>query len=286
MTNDPSPGRRPGLGRLWTEPRETEEHTPWLEPKRARARAPPLAATATAPTIRATATTSAPLAPPPGLLGILVGTAIAALLVGAGVLGASLLGGDDDNVASPPRCPSSPAPRPPTSAAARSARSTPSAKDSVVPVRVARAQSGRQRHRLRHRQGRRDRHERARRQGRPAGRRCASSDEGRLRRRARCVGTDLSSDLAVLRVDSSAAAKLRPLPLADSDKVQRRRPDARDRLPARAQPLGVGVGRHRLGARALDRRRRTSSRSRRSSRPTPRSTPATPAGRCWTRSAA
>jgi len=34
------------------------------------------------------------------------------------------------------------------------------------------------------------------------------------------VGTDVSSDLAVLRVNSSAAAKLKPLPLADSEKVR------------------------------------------------------------------
>ena len=48
------------------------------------------------------------------------------------------------------------------------------------------------------------------------------------------VGTDLSSDLAVLRVDSSAASKLRPLPLADSDKVR-----VGDQTLAIGYPLGI-----------------------------------------------
>jgi putative serine protease PepD len=51
---------------------------------------------------------------------------------------------------------------------------------------------------------------------------------------ARVVGKDLSSDLAVLRVDSSAAAKLRPLPLADSDKVR-----VGDQTLAIGYPLGI-----------------------------------------------
>src|SRR5687767_7211653 len=90
MTDDPSPGGRPEPGRLWTDPRETEEHQPWLEPRRR-------------------PVTYAPPQPPPPhheppdrrdrrrrrTLGILVGSIAAALLIGAGVLGASLLGGED-----------------------------------------------------------------------------------------------------------------------------------------------------------------------------------------------
>src|SRR5215207_8228452 len=94
MNDEPSPGSGPGSGRLWTDPREAEEHTPWLEPRRRVHRAP---------------------APPPlsdnghrdpdddpdlrrrrRAVGILVGTLLAALLIGAGVLGANLLRGDDD----------------------------------------------------------------------------------------------------------------------------------------------------------------------------------------------
>ena len=48
------------------------------------------------------------------------------------------------------------------------------------------------------------------------------------------VGTDLSSDIAVLRVDSAAASKLRPLPLADSDKVR-----VGDQTLAIGYPLGI-----------------------------------------------
>src|SRR4051794_182690 len=101
MTSDPSPGRRPGLGRLWTDPRETEEHTPWLEPKRAAGPPPLPRSNGYGP--------NGPHAPQgPGdhhddddderalqrrrlLLGIIVGTLLAAALFGAGVLGATLL---------------------------------------------------------------------------------------------------------------------------------------------------------------------------------------------------
>ncbi|MEA2191880.1 MAG: hypothetical protein QOI73_2001, partial [Solirubrobacteraceae bacterium] len=48
------------------------------------------------------------------------------------------------------------------------------------------------------------------------------------------VGTDVSADLAVLHVDSSAAGRLRPLALADSDKVQ-----VGDQTLAIGYPLGL-----------------------------------------------
>jgi putative serine protease PepD len=51
---------------------------------------------------------------------------------------------------------------------------------------------------------------------------------------AEVVGTDVSSDLAVLRVGSSDAARLRPLPLADSDKVR-----VGDQTLAIGYPLGL-----------------------------------------------
>ena len=232
MTNDPSPGRRPGLGRLWTDPRETEEHTPWLEPKRAvRPLSRPLGQ-------------NGYVAPDPDdgederavqrrrrVLGILVGTLVAALLVGAGVLGASMLGGGDET-SQPAALPVVPGAAP-ADQRSRSIRAIyASAKDSVVPVRVTGLTSG----------------------GSGTGFvidkggvivtnahvvKDAQEVEVRLDDKsgyvdARVVGTDLSSDIAVLRVDSSAASKLRPLPLADSEKVR-----VGDQTLAIGYPLGI-----------------------------------------------
>jgi putative serine protease PepD len=233
VSNDPSPGRRPGLGRLWTDPRETEEHTPWLEPKRAPG--PP------GPPLRHNGYTPPP---DPGggeddyavrrrrrLLGILVGTVIAALLVGAGVLGASLLGGGDGDSSEPAALPVVPGAAP-ADQRSRSIRAIyASAKNSVVPVRVTGLASGSGTGFVIDRGGVivtnahvvKD----------------AQKVEVRLRDNsgyvaAEVVGTDLSSDLAVLRVDSSAASKLRPLPLADSDKVR-----VGDQTLAIGYPLGI-----------------------------------------------
>jgi putative serine protease PepD len=233
MTSDPSPGRRPGLGRLWTEPRESEEHTPWLEPKRAVRPLAPRGQNGFEP-------------PPDGpdrgddgrsrhrrrqWLGILVGTAIAAVLLGAGVLGAALLGGDDDS-AQPAALPVVPGAAP-ADQRSRSIRAIyASAKDSVVPVRVSGVTT----------------------EGSGTGFiidkggvivtnahvvKDARDVQVRLDDKAGyvdadVVGTDLSSDLAVLHVDSSDASKLRPLPLADSDKVR-----VGDQTLAIGYPLGL-----------------------------------------------
>ena len=235
MTSDPSPGRRPGHGRLWTDPRETEEHTHWLAPKRAVGPPPP---------------------PPPRnngyeprdrddrddredqralyrrrrRLGILVGTIIAALLFAAGFLGARILGKEAVHQSSAlPVVPGAA----PADARSRSIRAIyAAAKNSVVPVRVRGLTSA----------------------GSGTG---FVIDKGgvivtnahvvddaqqvqvRLKDKAsyidaRVVGKDLSSDLAVLRVDSSDAANLRPLPLADSDNVR-----VGDLTLAIGYPLGI-----------------------------------------------
>jgi len=216
MSNEPPVGPEPGSGRLWTDPREGEEHTPWLAPRR---RVVP----------RAT-----PLPPPPArdddhdqrsgsavlrrrrMLGIVIGTVLAALLIGAGVLGASLLRDDTpEPAASLPVIPGAA----PADARSRSIRAIyANVRKSIVPVRVRGAVSA----------------------GSGTGFiidsggvivtnahvvRDAQQVQVRLGDKARytdarVVGTDVSSDLAVLRVDSSAAAKLRPLTLADSDTVQ------------------------------------------------------------------
>ena len=223
MTDDPSPGRRPELGRLWTDPRETEEHQPWLEPRR---RSVP------------------PMGPPPlrfdpdppdrrgrRVLGVLVAIAIAVLLVGAGVLGASLLG-DEEATQQPAALPVVPGAAP-ADARSRSIRAIyAAAKDSIVPVRVRGVTS----------------------QGSGTGFvidsggvivtnahvvKDAQDVQVRLDDTggyvdADVVGTDVSSDLAVLRVRSSAAAKLKPLALADSDKVR-----VGDATLAIGYPLGL-----------------------------------------------
>ncbi|MDX6676764.1 MAG: hypothetical protein QOE31_816, partial [Solirubrobacteraceae bacterium] len=163
------------------------------------------------------------------LLGMLVGTLIAALLVGAGVLGASLLRDDGSPSAALPVIPgAAPADQRSRSIRAIYAR----AKDSVVPVRVRGAVSA----------------------GSGTGFvidkggvivtnahvvKDAEQVQVRLGDKssytdAEVVGTDVSSDLAVLRVHSSAAAKLRPLALADSDKVQ-----VGDTTLAIGYPLGL-----------------------------------------------
>jgi putative serine protease PepD len=216
MTDDPSPCPGPAPGRLWTDPREAEEHTPWLESR------------------RRIAPQAAPPSPPPPrlgdhepdedpavyrrrrLLGFVVGTAVAALLIGAGVLGASLLGSQD--VSRPASLPVIPGAAP-ADQRSRSIRAIyASAKRSVVPVRVRGALTA----------------------GSGTGFvidkggvivtnahvvKDAQQVQVRLDDKAsyvdaQVVGTDVSSDLAVLHVDSSAAGRMRPLPLADSDKVQ------------------------------------------------------------------
>jgi putative serine protease PepD len=163
------------------------------------------------------------------LLGIVLGTVLAALLVGAGVLGASLLRDDASNPAALPAIPGAA----PADARSRSIRAIyASVRQSIVPVRVRGALS----------------------QGSGTGFiidrggvivtnahvvKDAQQVQVRLSDKAsytdaRVVGTDVSSDLAVLRVDSSAAARLRPLTLADSDKVQ-----VGDATLAVGYPLGL-----------------------------------------------
>jgi putative serine protease PepD len=226
MTEDPS---RPGSGRLWTDPREEEEHQPWLAPRRPIAAGPP-------PLPPREPDDRDPQADRAALrrqraLAVLIGTILAAILVGAGILGASLLGGGDG-----PRQPAALPVVPgaaPADARSRSIRAIyASAKKSIVPVRVRGATSA----------------------GSGTGfvidkdgvivtnaHVVESAEQVQVRLEddgayidAKVVGTDVSSDLAVLHVDSSAASKLRPLPLADSDKVR-----VGDQTLAIGYPLGL-----------------------------------------------
>ncbi len=233
MTNDPTPGRRPGLGRLWTDGRESEEHTPWLEPKQASSPpgGPPLGRNGYEPRDPGDGGDDRATYRRRRLLGILVGTLVAALLVAIGVLGAGLLGGDD-NASQPAGLAVVPGAAP-ADQRSRSIRAIyASTKNSVVPVRVRGLTSG----------------------GSGTGFvidrggvivtnahvvKDAQEVQVRLSDKAGyvdadVVGTDLSSDLAVLRVDSSAASKLRPLQLADSDEVR-----VGDQTLAIGYPLGI-----------------------------------------------
>jgi putative serine protease PepD len=222
MTHEPAPGRGSGSGRLWTDPREEEEHTPWLAPR-----------TAIEPTEPLRDPDPGPPEEPRRALWptIALATIVAAVLFGAGVLGANLLFSDDDALA-PAALPVSPgaAPADSRSKTVRSiyARTSPS----VVSVR-AREGSGisggtgfvidrrgtivTNTHVV-------------------AG---ASRVEVRLDDhgdsiQAQVLGSDASSDLAVLRVSGSAASRLRPLVLADSNAVQ-----VGDLAVAIGYPLGL-----------------------------------------------
>jgi hypothetical protein len=97
MTDDESPRRRSGPDRLWTDPREEDEHTQWLAAKT------PIAGVR--PPLRE------PEAPPPPERRlwplVAVGVLLAVILFTGGVLGASLLR-DDGGSASTAALPAAP----------------------------------------------------------------------------------------------------------------------------------------------------------------------------------
>ena len=225
MSDEDSPGRRAGSGRLWTDPREEEEHTQWLAPKTA----PPAARPLDGPEDE-----ELPPGGPERPLWplVLLGTLIAIVLFGIGILGASLLRGDDSSgtVAALPAAPGAAAP----DARSRTLREIyASASPSVVFVR---SQEG---------------------AGVASGTGFVIDSNGTIVTNAHVVsgasavqvrfedkgtgvdaqvlGSDQSSDLAVLRVDSSKTEHIKPLALADSDTVK-----VGDLAVAIGYPLGLG----------------------------------------------
>jgi putative serine protease PepD len=221
MTDDESPRRRSGPDRLWTDPREEDEHTQWLAPK--------TAVTAVHPPLRE------PEPPPPPERPlwplVAVGVLIAVILFGGGVLGASLL--RDDNAsggaAALPAAPGAVAP----DARSRAVRQIYAATSrSVVQVRVSEGGAS------------------------GSGTGFVIDSNGTIVTNAHVVsgasnvqvrfndsgagvdaevlGSDLSSDLAVLRVDSSNTQNVKPLALADSDTVR-----VGDLAVAIGYPLGL-----------------------------------------------
>jgi putative serine protease PepD len=222
VTDDESPRRGPAPGRLWTDPREEDEHTRWLAPKTVVMGAQPLRGPEPEPE---------PPAPQRLWPLVALGTLIAFVLFGAGVLGAGLLRGDDSSsdLAALPAAPGAVAP----DARSRAVRQVYArAAPSVVRVRVqeggatgsgtgflidsdgtivtaAHVVSGATQVQVRF----------------------GDSGEGVD---AEVLGSDESSDLAVLRVDSSRTRNLDPLALADSDTVK-----VGDLAVAIGYPLGL-----------------------------------------------
>jgi putative serine protease PepD len=223
MTDDESPRRRSGPARLWTDQREEDEHTRWLEPKTAIMPAAPLGAPAE-PEHAEPERRIWPL--------VLVGVLIACVLFGGGVLGAALLRDhtSSGSVAALPAAPGAVAP----DARSRAVRQIyANASPSVVSVAV-RESGG----------------------ASASGTGFVIDSNGTIVTNAHVVegattvqvrfddstdgvpaevlGRDPSSDLAVLRVDSSKTQNIKPLALADSDTVK-----VGDLAVAIGYPLGL-----------------------------------------------
>jgi putative serine protease PepD len=225
MTDDQTPGQSSGSGRLWTEPREEDEHTQWLAPRTEVQPPPTFDVDPAGPRQSAPPRRLAPL--------VALGVLLACLLFGGGILGAKVLldgGASSGATAALPAAPGAAAP----DARAQAVRQIDAnVGPSVVFIKsqesgalasgtgfvidkngtivtnshvVAGAQSVTVRF---------------------------EKDKGKSVP-AEVLGTDLSSDLAVLRVDASNTQKLRPLSLANSDSVQ-----VGDLAVAIGYPLGL-----------------------------------------------
>ncbi|HEV2774978.1 MAG TPA: trypsin-like peptidase domain-containing protein [Solirubrobacteraceae bacterium] len=223
MNDHENPGQNPGSGRLWTEPREEDEHTRWLAP-RAEVQPPP------------NFVHEAPEEPAPQrrlwpLVGL--GVLLACVLFSVGILGAKVLLDDDSgsggSLAALPAAPGGVAP----DARSRAVREVyAKASPSVVFVRS--------------REG----------SGVASGTGFVVDSDGTIVTNAHVVagssnvqvrfedngagvdaevlGTDASSDIAVLRVDPSDTGGVKPLTLADSDSVR-----VGDLAVAIGYPLGL-----------------------------------------------
>jgi putative serine protease PepD len=225
VTPDPPSDRDPGTGRLWTDPREEEEHQHWLRP-----RTPPPVVPPELDEDEDVGGPSAADVRARKLLPYMLGTLAAVLLFSAGVLGASMLGSD---------AATQPAPLPivkgaaPADQRARTVRSIyASVSPSVVRIQVQEGGSeatgtgfvidtGGTIVTNAHVVG-------------GATTAQVRLDDSAATIDAQVLGTDASSDLAVLRVDSARTAHLRPLTLADSDAVQ-----VGDLAVAIGYPLGL-----------------------------------------------
>jgi len=223
MTDEEPPRRRSGPDRLWTDPREEDEHTQWLAPK--------TAPTAVRPPLRES---EPPPAPPERQTWqfVLIGLLVAFILFGGGVLGASLLR-DDADLGGPAALPAAPGAVAPD-ARSRSLRQIyADVHRSVVQVRVTDGgASGSGTGFLIDSDGTIVTNSHV----------VADASEVQVRFDdhgadvdAEVVARDQSSDLAVLRVDTSKTKNIKPLALADSGTVK-----VGDFAVAIGYPLGLG----------------------------------------------
>ncbi len=205
-------------GRLWTDPRESDEHQQWLRPRPT----PPPAEVEEEPE---------PLQPRRRFVPVVIGTLAAFVLFGSGLLGASLLSNDEQPPA-PAALPAIPGAAPADQRSKQIRAIYASASPSVVRIQVSEGggqasgtgfviDAGGTIVTNAHVIGSADRAQ-------------VRLDDNAASIDAEVLGTDASSDLAVLRVDSSKTAHLRPLPLADSDDVQ-----VGDLAVAIGYPLGL-----------------------------------------------
>jgi putative serine protease PepD len=223
MTPEPSSDRDPVTGRLWTDPREEDEHQHWLRPRPVPAALPEPDEPGDEPPSRGDARARR-------LLPYMLATLAAAVLFGGGVLAASILSSDSASQTAALPVIKGPAPADQRAKTIRSINA--SVSPSVVRIQVQDGSSeasgtgfvidsGGTIVTNAHVVG------------------TATTAQVRLgdsteTLNAQVLGTDASSDLAVLRVDSSKTAHLRPLPLADSDAVQ-----VGDLAVAIGYPLGL-----------------------------------------------
>jgi len=225
MHDDETPGQSPGSGRLWTDPREEDEHTQWLAPRTAVQSPPEFPFEPPEPAERVPQRRLAPL--------MVLGALLACLLFGAGILGAKVLLDDDvtssNSTAALPAAPGAVTP----DARSRTVRQVyAAASPSVVFVK---SQDG---------------------GGAASGTGFVVDSDGTVVTNAHVVegasnvsvrfedngegvaaevlGSDASSDIAVLRVDPSKTGGVKPLSLADSDSVQ-----VGDLAVAIGYPLGL-----------------------------------------------
>ncbi|HTN22620.1 MAG TPA: trypsin-like peptidase domain-containing protein [Solirubrobacteraceae bacterium] len=223
VTHDPSPDRETGSGRLWTDPREEDEHQHWLRP-----RTPP------------------PVAPEPEddgrhgptagelrarrLLPFMLAALAAAMLLGAGVLGASILNSDQTASVAPLPVVKGAAPADQRSKTVRSIYANVSPSVVRIQVQEGGAEATGTGFVI-------DRGGTIVTNAHVVGTATTAQvrlDDSAATIDAQVLGTDASSDLAVLRVDSAKTAHLRPLSLADSDSVQ-----VGDLAVAIGYPLGL-----------------------------------------------
>jgi len=225
MHDDETPGQNPGSGRLWTDPREEDEHTQWLAPRTAVQPPPEFPFDPPEPAEPARERRLAPL--------MVLGALLACLLFGAGILGAKVLLDDDIPSGSTAALPAAPGAVTPDARSRTVRQVYAAASPSVVFVKSRESAAGT-----------------------ASGTGFLVDDAGTIVTNAHVVsgasdvqvrfedngagvaaevlGTDASSDIAVLRVDPSKTNGAKPLALANSDSVQ-----VGDLAVAIGYPLGL-----------------------------------------------